>query len=286
MRYVKGGISLSPSHDYPLLRQVLHSGFVTHRQLFEFMWLGCQARERPASEERLRWSFNWRIRRLVAHGLVHRHVVRSVAKDFVYSITAAGALQLVHVGERFVATAARATEDGRELQVAHAIELNSIQLSLLRAGLLVRWVSEIEIQSRNAVREFAYAKDYDAIATVRLEDGHATFALECERTAKSAADYLKIVEKIEMEGNVDRFLYLTSSADVLRFVSWHFRDSSRLVCFGLLTEWYERMLDTEVFDWSCREYRPLRAALGGGSASRVAGHGPQRLLVDSSLPTL
>jgi len=287
MRYVKGCISLSPEHDYPLLRQVLHSGFVTHRQLFEFMRFNGEANERPTSTERARrWSFNWRIRRLVAHGLVHRHVVGSAVKEFVYSITAEGTLQLAAAGEGYVGTADRANQDGRELQVAHATELNNIQLSLMRAGRLVRWVSEVEIRSRNAVREFAYAKDYDAMVSVRVEAGDATFALEYERTAKSETDYLKVVEKIDSERHVDRFFYLVSSADVLRFVSWHFRRSSRLVCFGLLAEWYERMLDTDVFEWSCRKYRPFRAVLSGTSPSHVPGCGPEPLLIPSSLPPL
>jgi hypothetical protein len=203
----------------------------------------------------------------------------------VYSITAEGASQLAAVGESYVATGGRAEPGGRATQAAHATELNNIQLSLLRAGRLVRWVSEVEIRSRNMVREFAYAKNYDAILTVRLEDGNATFALEYERTAKREADYLKVVEKIESERRIDRFLYLTSSADVLRFVSWHFRQSSRLVGFGLLAEWYERMLDTDVFDWSVRRYRPLRALLYGDSPSRVPGCGPQPLLFESPLRT-
>jgi len=203
----------------------------------------------------------------------------------VYSITAEGVLQLAAVGESYVGTTGRAKFGGREPQAAHATELNNIQLSLLRAGRLVRWVSEVEIRSRNMVREFAYAKDYDAILTVRLEDGNATFALEYERTAKSAADYLKVVEKIESERRIDRFLYLTSSADLLRFVSWHFRRSSRLVGFGLLAEWYKRTLDTDVFDWSVRRYRPLRALLYDDSPSRVHGCVPQRLIIESPLRT-
>ncbi len=40
MRYIKDCISLSSEHEYPLLRQVLRSGFITHDQLFEFMQLG------------------------------------------------------------------------------------------------------------------------------------------------------------------------------------------------------------------------------------------------------
>ncbi len=37
MAYPAGCIQLSNERDYPVLRQVLHAGFVTHAQLFELM---------------------------------------------------------------------------------------------------------------------------------------------------------------------------------------------------------------------------------------------------------
>ena len=61
MGFQKGSIALSPAQDIPLLLQVLHSRFVTHDQLFEFMLLGCYELKRA--------SFNWRVRRLVQGGL-------------------------------------------------------------------------------------------------------------------------------------------------------------------------------------------------------------------------
>ena len=64
MRYAKGSIQLSASHDHPLLRQVLRCGFTTHDQLFEFLRRDCY--------ERNRQSFDWRVRRLVNHGLIVR----------------------------------------------------------------------------------------------------------------------------------------------------------------------------------------------------------------------
>ena len=37
MRYWKGSIALSATQDYPLLRQVLRSTFITHRQLYDLL---------------------------------------------------------------------------------------------------------------------------------------------------------------------------------------------------------------------------------------------------------
>lgn len=253
MRYIKDCISLNAEHDYPLLRQVLRSGFVTHEQLFEFMQLG--------GYESCRSTFNWRARRLAAYGLIARCTPPSVRKMFVYSITPAGALELSSTGEQYLVAPPKPRRHGYDLQIAHSLDINNIHLGLLRAGLLARWVPEIQLRSRNASLSVASGKVYDAIVTVRLEEHDATFALEYERTAKSEEDYKDILSKLDVEDRVERFLYLAPSEDVLRFVSWQFRNSPRHVCFGLLTDWYRRLLDTEVFDWQCHQYRPFRTAL-------------------------
>ena len=87
------------------------------------------------------------------------------------------------------------------------------------------------------------------------------FALEYERTAKSEEQYAEVLNKFESEEDIDHFLYLASNEDILKFVCWQFRNSKRHVCFGLLADWYRRLLDTHVFDWTCHQYRPFRAAL-------------------------
>jgi len=257
MRYIKDSISLSPEHDYPLLRQVLRSRLVTHDQLFEFMQLG--------KYESSRSSFNWRVRRLTKYGMIARHMVPPAGKAFVYSITPAGELELAGIGEQFLTTPAKPDRNDKELQVAHSLELNNIHLSLLRAGLLVRWVPEIQLRSRNLSMDVANGKVYDAIVTVRDNGRDTMFALEYERTAKSKELYAEVFKKFEAEQAFDRFLYLASNEDVLKFVSWQFRNSKRNICFGLLSDWYDRLLDTQVFDWKCHQYRPFRNALMGGT---------------------
>ena len=124
-------------------------------------------------------------------------------------------------------------------------------------------------------------KTHDAIVPVRLGDRNVTFALEYERTAKSEERYADILNKFDLEKNLDRFPYLASSEEVLRFVSWQFRNSGRHICFGLLGNWYHRLLDTEVFDWECHQFRPLRTALGSNThppifpnGARVSGKQP------------
>lgn len=131
MRYPKGSVQLNELRDLPLLRQVLQSEFVTHSQLFEFM--------QSNHHERSRKSFDWRLRRLVGRDLIKRQIHPAGTGNSVYSIARNAALLLQGAGEYCLV--GRGRFNGREIErsVFHAIGLNEIHLSLLRAGLLVRW---------------------------------------------------------------------------------------------------------------------------------------------------
>ncbi len=93
MRYRKGMIALSETRDYPLLRRVLHGSFVTSAQLYEFMKLDYCASSRNA--------FDNRLRRLLAHDLLVRHEIPTMNRGVVYSISRAGASELVGTGEYY-----------------------------------------------------------------------------------------------------------------------------------------------------------------------------------------
>ena len=95
MRYWKGSIALSTTHDYPLLRQVLHSGFITHSQLFQFMRLDHYASSRNA--------FNNRVLRLVKHGLLIRHELPFINRGAVYSVSEVAASEMASQGECYQA---------------------------------------------------------------------------------------------------------------------------------------------------------------------------------------
>src|SRR5216683_2611021 len=158
MRYWKGSIALSPKQDYPLLRQVLHSGVITHNQLFEFLRMDYCVSSRNA--------FNNRVLRLVKHGLLIRREQPFVNRDAVYSLSEAGTLELAGSGEQLVPSA-QAKSD-RLHSFHHSLELNEIHLALKRTGSLVYWIPETEIRSRNDLTSQGYSKYYDAVVIVRL----------------------------------------------------------------------------------------------------------------------
>lgn len=238
MRYPKGSIQLSDARDLPLLRQVLRSEFVSHSQLFEFMRLN--------HSEQTRKSFDWRVRRLFERGLVRRQTISGFTGEFIYSIGSNAAMLLQAEGEYCLIGRGRFNGKETERSVLHSIGLNGIQLSALRAGVLVRWVGSMEVRSQNELTGFSFAKDYDAVVTVCSEMGQHQFGLEYERSPKPMRYYRDAAATLGRETNVSSVLYLLANYDLLQFVSGFFGSGAGRVFFGLVKDWHAQLLDMHV----------------------------------------
>jgi hypothetical protein len=249
VRYPKGSLQLSDSRDLPLLREILHSECVTHSQLFEFMRLN--------HHERSRRSFDWRLRRLAGRELVRRRTIPACTGDFVYSIANTAAALLQGMGEYCLVGRGRFNGKEAERSVLHAIGLNEIRLSALRAGLLVRWISSMEVRSQNELTGFAFAKDYDAVLTIRTAVGEQRFALEYERSPKPMRYYRDVAAALSRETRVNQVLYLVPNYDLLQFISGFF-GNSRSVFFGLVNDWHSQLLDMPVSANSATRCLPFR----------------------------
>lgn len=234
MRYWKGSIALSATRDYPLLRQVLHSGFITHTQLFEFLKLEYCASSRNA--------FANRVLRLVKHGLLIRHELPFINREAVYSVTAAAASELAGKGEYHASSVEHLKLGSGQSHLRHSLELNEIHLALKRTGTLVYWTPETEIRSRNDLTVAGYWKYYDAVVVVRLAGKDCRFALEYERTPKAARQYLSVRQRIEQETSITHFLYLMPNYDLLWFVADKLSECKRAVHFGLLRDFLQLTL--------------------------------------------
>ena len=235
MRYWKGSIALSPTQDHPLLQQVLRSNFVTHRQLYDLLRLDYHATSRNA--------FNNRVRRLVKHQYLVRDEIALRRDGYVYSISDIGASELIGLGEYYTGPTRRPKDGQLPRGVYHALELNQIHLALKRSHQLVRWMYDTEIHSRNELTDNRYAKDYDAVVTVRNDGGERTFALEYERTPKARKEYLDISANIAAERAVDRFLYLVPNYDLISFLVGCFAALRRPIYFGLARDFLDKLFD-------------------------------------------
>jgi len=262
MRYRKGSIALSRTQDYPLLHEVLQSGFITHNQLFELLRLDYCTTSRNA--------FNNRALRLVKHGLLTRSDVAFPSHDAVYSISQRGALALAAQESCFFESAGdfRAGRSNSSLQ--HHLGLNAIRLALKRTGCLVCWMSELEIRSRNDLTSCGYWKYYDAIVTVRVAGQDSKFALEYERTPKATRHYVAIRERLDQETTIPHFLYLVPSHNLMWFIAQRLSQCKREVYIGLFRDFIEHTLMLQVR----RNGSPTTSTLGSVLAK---GREPQHL---------
>ena len=133
MGYVKGVIDLNSRQDAVLLQQVLRSRHVTHDQLWQFFQL-------QAQETRQR-IFNWRVSRLVRHGLVVRTSAASQSRTWVYTISDSGAAYLAGQGDGAALVAGRALKQHDDRAVLHSLDLNEINRTSECDHWLALWVS-------------------------------------------------------------------------------------------------------------------------------------------------
>ena len=255
MGYVKGSIDLSSTQDGILLEQVLRSRHATHDQLWQFFQL--------RTREKRRRIFNWRVLRLVQHGLITRIKVKYAQRGWVYAISEAGAAYLAGKGDGAALVASKAFKQLDDPVVLHSLDLNDIHLTLMRSGELVRWKSELEILCLNELTGFGYAKDYDAVITIHSDGEDWTFALEYERHPKAANRYGQVRQALEKERQVRAFLYLAPSYELLCYVAGFFDRCAKAVYFGVLEDFRQHGLDVKVLDSRRTRSFPLRAALNG-----------------------
>lgn len=255
MRYAKGTLSLGVNRDIPLLLYVRNSRFITHQQLFELM--------RLAGIEYSRESFNWRTRRLIT-----ANYISVCPGDFgngtvVYRITRQGLVQLENHGRFATVLNSRTQHLPHPSQAHHALELNSIQLSLARRNLLLSWQSDIETASLNTVSTSALEKDYDAIVDVWNNDTAARFGLEYERTLKSVQQYQKIRRALEVENKLGCILYLTAGQEISVHLANEFSGVPKRLAFATAKAFCEQLLDTSVIVYAGQPEVPFRSQLHG-----------------------
>jgi hypothetical protein len=208
-----------------------------------------------------RRTLNWRLQRLVEHGLVVRSDLSFVSGVRVYTISDLGASYLIGTGESAALMIGSKANHVNENAIQHSLDINDIHLAILRTKQLVSWKCELEIRSQNEFTGAGFAKDYDAIVTVNTTGQDARFALEYERKPKQPKRYWQIRELIEKEKHVGCILYLTSTFHLLSYVSRFFERSAKPVYFGVLDEFRLHTLESKVMDSRRTVTFPLSSVL-------------------------
>lgn len=238
MRYAKNGLVIQTARDIPLLRQVRNAKFISHEQLFSLMQF--------CGLERSRDSFNWRLRRLLKAGYLAICEGFCGADSAVYRISRDGIHLLEHHGEFTTVLHSNTQHLPHTSQIFHSLQLNSIQVGLANQNVLVTWQSEIEVASFNTISRAPYQKDYDAIVEVWIGARTAWFALEYERTLKSARHYERVRDALRSERQIACVLYLSSGMEVLVHLLHEFESMGANVAFANAKDFGRKLLDTHV----------------------------------------
>lgn len=255
MAHLKGSLAINPWRDIPLLRQILHSTVICRAQLFQFMSLGHYEFRRDV--------FNWRLRRLVEHGLISRHLIPPISADHLYTITDSGAVCLERHGESYLSISPLLQNERKveALHLLHYLELNEIHLAMLRSQLSFNWIPESRLRALHTQGISPYAKAYDAVVEITLDGQPIRFALEYERTQKNAREYPEIREGLQGEKNVSLVLYLLPSSSLLTNVAQYFNGSQLRILFGLADDFKQSFLETRVSESGRFRPQTLRDAL-------------------------
>lgn len=238
MRYTKGSFVITAQGDIPLLRQVRNSRFVSHQQLFKLLQHDAVVSSRG--------TFNWRIQRLLKAHRIERLDAVYWEGSPVYSVTQSGLLELESQGEFAVSLHSGTRQMPDRSQVFHALELNAIRLSLARTALLVSWQSEVEISSSNMVSGAPYQKDYDAIVKVWVGNEIREFALEYERSLKSAKQYERVRAALEAERRVGCVLYLAVDSNLMLAILYQLTPTAKRLGFLTARSFREHLLAASV----------------------------------------
>src|SRR5687767_5046185 len=121
MRYRRGSVCISDDLDLPLLRTVHHAGHVTFQQLYESA--------HSVKVKHLCDTLIWRIRRLVAHGLLEQTSVAGL-NGIVLGLGENGELYLQSRELFLVERANRTRGSTKRHQIWHDVDLFGIQLAL------------------------------------------------------------------------------------------------------------------------------------------------------------
>jgi hypothetical protein len=238
MGHRKGSLDINPDRDIPLLRQVMHSGVISRSQLYQFM---CLARVESSREVP-----NWRVRRLLAHGALLIHTTPLGDQDDLLRITRAGLLGLEWHGEIVSPASDESGNENRDENLLHNLELNNIHLALLRSGALVGWTSESELRSVAVAGNLTKTKIHDAVANVLVNDRLISFALEYERTQKSARHYEETVALLDRKSAPPVVLYLFPHYRLLSHAAVLLSLSKRHLLLGLLRDFKIDLFEMKV----------------------------------------
>jgi len=216
--------------DGKVLEIVATAKWITHRQLSDI------AKITRLEKNDNRKVFEWRVRRLSEWGLLKKQQPPFLNQAILYSITKNGTFRLETMGIHPLSLAYDRDDPESEHFIPHALELNRVWISLLRSGILSRWLPDSAIRVLRRAGSQEYGKVYDAVATLREGYELCKIGIEYERSLKTIDKYQEIGSKLADERGVHAVLYLCPNNDILRTITDVFFRSKKPVIAALMED--------------------------------------------------
>jgi hypothetical protein len=234
MRYLKGSVELGET-DRKLLEVVANTNKITQPQLFDISIL--------KDIEPRRRHFDRRIRRLTKGGFLKREECSSLGSRRLYSITNNGICGLEEGGIHPLSVYVD-RNNGVEHQTRHALQLNRAHIALLKIDAQLQWTRAKDIHAINRSGYQTYAKTYDAIVDIMVDDRYYKIGIEYERTLKASERYGELLAKLEAESRLNMILYLFSDPTIGAALDWAFRNARKEIVLAQLEEFVTSPLDS------------------------------------------
>jgi hypothetical protein len=229
-------VALSDTCDVPILLQIRNARALYFEQLRDLILLDGNGIAIA--------SLRWRVARMEKAGLIQRLSDQRHLGKPVFGITQSGLAFLESRGHFLLSLPSTAEQMLHPTQVPHALEMVNIRLALMKAGILRNWKTDLEIAARNLVLETVATKDFDAIAEIDVDGTQHCYAIEYERSPKSASRYRAIREVLDKDVTVDAVLYLTANDDILYLLALEMRGARKRIGFALSESFRQSLLDT------------------------------------------
>jgi hypothetical protein len=193
--------------DLPMMLAIRNATFISHGQLFSQLL--------AQGTESNRQGFCWRVKRLIGVGVIQRLPQFFPFSGATYTITRQGLACLESCGEGLISLTSESKSLPNTRQAPHYLELGAIRSALRKAGVLKKWIGDLELSSMNLAIDMPLAKDYDAVADLEIFGETFRVAVEYERSMKASARYKEIVAAVQEEKQIQLLIYLTASMDLV-----------------------------------------------------------------------
>lgn len=224
-------------NDLRVLTAIRDCGFVRANQLKELLVY------RGFKKMSLKQTYGL-TNRLVNFGFVdlNRRALRWNAG--VFSATAEGHNVLRNSGCGLVEKV-NANPFNSSASLEHFVTLNDIMLKMHKAFPVSYWLSDFLIQSENQLRaEQGFAKDYDAVCEIMVNNKPLIVAIEYEHTLKNRASYREVFDSYMKDPYVQLVILIVDSPKWIGLFAEAIKVPGRRLCFVTTKQFLAQSFNT------------------------------------------